>query len=273
MAERQIIIRRKLPKETRIQNNIIWDDNLSHMARFAMIAMLSLPDTWDYSVRGMAVKLGISKDTMAKYMNELERAGYLKRMQEHGSNGAFTKACYILTDVPWSFDEEESPCPKNSDTDAPCPNLPDPVTPDPINSPQKKRTKQKRRTKQENPPISPMGDVSDPDTKGGSTELMPKHRPERFSGFWSYYPRHVKRDRAVAAWDRLKPDDALIDTMGRALAKQVAFWNATGTELKFIPHAATWLNQKRWADPPEEYQLSGQRGQPSGGWAEDREVL
>ena len=75
MAERQIIINRKLPRETRIQNSIIWDENLSPMARFSLIAMLSLPDSWDYSVRGMAAKLGISKDTMSKYMRELEKAG------------------------------------------------------------------------------------------------------------------------------------------------------------------------------------------------------
>lgn len=124
--------------------------------------------------------------------------------------------------------------------------------------------------------MSEVGHASTPDptvSVGKKAGALPKHKPQRFLDFWLYYPRHVKRDRAVAAWDRLKPSDELIDTMGRALAKQVAYWNATGTELQFIPHAATWINQKRWTDPPEEYQLSGQRGQPSGGWAEDREVL
>ena len=71
MAERQIIIHRTMPKETRIQNSIIWDKKLSIMARFSLIAMLSLPDTWDYSVRGMAIILDISKDTMSKYLREI----------------------------------------------------------------------------------------------------------------------------------------------------------------------------------------------------------
>ena len=111
MAQGQIIIRRKKTNETRIQNNIIWDENISTMARFSLIAMLSMREGWDYSVRGMASMLHVSKDTMSKYIRELEEAGYLKRMQIQGENGQFGKATYVLTDVPWDFGEE--PCPKN----------------------------------------------------------------------------------------------------------------------------------------------------------------
>lgn len=115
-------------------------------------------------------------------------------------------------------------------------------------------------------------DTSDTVTKRAGK--MPKCKPERFQGFWDYYPRHLKRDRAVAAWDRLKPDDGLIDTMGRALVKQVAYWNATNTDIHYIPHASTWLNQKYWEAPPEEYQLPNQSApEGTGGWAEDREVF
>lgn len=121
--------------------------------------------------------------------------------------------------------------------------------------------------------MSKSGRSSDSDTAEKKQKQMPKHKPERFQGFWDYYPRHVKRDRAVAAWDKLKPDDELIGIMGRALAKQVAYWNAVGKELQFIPHAASWINQQRWNDPPEEYQLSGRTEQPSGGWADSKEVL
>ena len=49
----------------------------------------------------------------------------------------------------------------------------------------------------------------------------PEWKPERFAGLWSYYPRKGRKNkqRAIAAWDKLQPDDTLIDTMARALAK------------------------------------------------------
>lgn len=168
MAERQIIIRRNLPKETRVQNSIIWDKNLSVMARFSLIAMFSLPDSWDYSVRGMAVLLGVSKDTMSKYIKELETAGYIKRTQTHGEKGTFSKSVYILTDTPGDFgNEDDLPCPKNYDTDEQCPNSSAPVTPAPVKSPQKKRTEEKKRTKQVTPK-APTGGQAFKRAQGGS---------------------------------------------------------------------------------------------------------
>lgn len=160
MANGQIIIRRARAKDTRIQNRIIWDDSISQMARFSLIAMLSLPETWDYSVRGMAVMLKVSKDTMGKYIKELEGAGYLKRKQGKSDAGKFSGSQYILTDTPGDFGEEE-PCPNISDTDRkkeePCPSFPDPELPDPEKSPQKKRnTEQWKRTEQQNTPLTPQ---------------------------------------------------------------------------------------------------------------------
>ena len=99
---------------------------------------------------------------------------------------------------------------------------------------------------------------------------LPKWKPERFSAFWKFYPRGENKQRAVRAWDKLKPDDALIAVMGRALAKQKAspdWQRGIG-----IPHASTWLNGRRWED--EQRKLPQSPPQPQGsGWAEDREVL
>lgn len=162
MAQRQIIIRRTRASDTRIQNRIIWDNDISQMARFCLIAMLSLPDSWDYSVRGMASMLKISKDTMGKYIKELEDAGYLKRKQTKCEAGRFSNTQYILTDTPGDFGGEE-PCHNFSGTDgeeaAPCPNLPAPELPAPEKSPQKKRSPEqwKRPEQQNNPPSPPSG--------------------------------------------------------------------------------------------------------------------
>jgi len=87
---------------------------------------------------------------------------------------------------------------------------------------------------------------------------LPTWKPQRFEKFWAYYSAHARgesRAKAVRAWDKLKPDDALIATMGRALERQIESedWKrGIG-----IPYASTWLNNARWEDvgmakPPEE---------------------
>lgn len=97
---------------------------------------------------------------------------------------------------------------------------------------------------------------------------LPKWKPERFSAFWKFYPRGENKQRAVRAWDKLKPDDALIAVMGRALARQKAspdWQRGIG-----IPHASTWLNGRRWED---EQRKPNQQQQQERGWADDWEAL
>ena len=73
----------------------------------------------------------------------------------------------------------------------------------------------------------------------------------RFESFWSAYPRKVGKGNARKAWDRLKPPDALVDRMLAAITSQAksSQWRKDGG--RFIPHPATWLNQSRWEDDPD----------------------
>lgn len=82
--------------------------------------------------------------------------------------------------------------------------------------------------------------------RGRRTKSTAEWKPERFEGFWKFYPRGEGRQAAIRAWDRLRPDDALIVEIGRALTAQKASpeWMA-GIG---IPHASTYLNQQRWTD-------------------------
>jgi hypothetical protein len=77
----------------------------------------------------------------------------------------------------------------------------------------------------------------------------PNWKPERFAGFWQYYPIHTSKQAAIRAWDQLKPGDELIARIGKALRRQMAtdsWQRGVG-----IPYAATYLNQRRWEDDPE----------------------
>jgi hypothetical protein len=72
--------------------------------------------------------------------------------------------------------------------------------------------------------------------------------PPGFDEFWSAYPRKTAKTAAAKAYARLRPDADLQFLMLVAVARQAASpaWTKDGGE--FIPHAATWINGRRWED-------------------------
>lgn len=84
-----------------------------------------------------------------------------------------------------------------------------------------------------------------------NTPIPPAKTPgaiERFSRFWSAYPKKVGKDAAQKAFDKRKPDEELLQTMLAMIDKQIGSpeWEKNGGQ--FIPNPATWLNGGRWKD-------------------------
>ncbi len=73
---------------------------------------------------------------------------------------------------------------------------------------------------------------------------------ERFARFWESYPRKVGKDAAWRAWQKRRPDEALLGRMVAALEwqRQTPGWCKDGGQ--FIPHPSTWLNRGSWDDEP-----------------------
>lgn len=92
-----------------------------------------------------------------------------------------------------------------------------------------------------------------PPRRSRDYKAVPDVLPERFAGFWEFYRTHVpegsnagNRQKAIRAWDKLAPDDALATTMAKALASQVK--SANWKSGIGVPHASTWLNNHGWED-------------------------
>lgn len=97
------------------------------------------------------------------------------------------------------------------------------------------------------PIIPPQGDgEKKPKRKRRKSKQAPDWCPERFAGFWAMYPRGENKQRAIEAWDKLQPSSELIDTIARSLKRQVA--SEAWQNKKYIPHASTYLNDRRWED-------------------------
>ena len=81
-----------------------------------------------------------------------------------------------------------------------------------------------------------------------STLKSTKESERLFDKFWSLYPRHEGKQAAVKAFNKLNPDEALLETMINAIVKQKQ--SDQWSDPQYIPHPATWLNGHRWEDEP-----------------------
>lgn len=66
-----------------------------------------------------------------------------------------------------------------------------------------------------------------------------------FVRFWSAYPRKTAKQAALKAFHKLTPDNTLLTLMLAAIATQE---KNEQWQRGIIPHASTWLNQRRWED-------------------------
>ena len=85
---------------TTMSNFHLRDPNLSNKARGLLSTMLSLPDNWDYTTRGLAKICKDGVDGITAQLKELEQYGYLVRHRIRDSNGRITDMEYIIYERP-----------------------------------------------------------------------------------------------------------------------------------------------------------------------------
>ena len=223
---------------TVLPNGILRDTGLSLKTKGLFAIILSLPETWDYSVAGLATVAGCGRDAIRSALGEMEQAGYLTRTRSHGEGGKFTGVIYNIRD-------QAEPLSGKPTTVEPTLEKPSSENPTQLN-------KDISNKDLINPHSPPEGDKLQRKKRQRRSKSVPAWKPERFEAFWDYYPRGEDRMGAVEEWDKLQPDDALIDRMARALARQKAseeWQRGIG-----IPYACRWLRKRRWEDVPAQPQ-------------------
>lgn len=71
---------------------------------------------------------------------------------------------------------------------------------------------------------------------------------KKFDALWEAYPRKDSKAKALQAFSKIAPDEQLYAQIlaGVKRAETSEQWCKDGGA--FIPHASTWLNQRRWED-------------------------
>lgn len=117
---------------TVICNHHLKDMNLSLKAKGLLSIMLSLPDTWNYTTRGLAAICKEGVDAIRSGIQELEKAGYIIRRRLRGPDGRITDTEYVIYEQP--IQPNTPPAPEEPDapsSGAEGPDMPAPHTENP----------------------------------------------------------------------------------------------------------------------------------------------
>ena len=127
---------------TVMSNHHLRDTDLSLKSKGLLSMMLSLPEDWNYTTRGLAKICKEGTDSIGSALKELERAGYIVRNRLRDSKGKIADVEYIIYETPHP-PEPDGPCEEAPDTACPDTENPDMDTPGLENRPQLNKDKRK----------------------------------------------------------------------------------------------------------------------------------
>lgn len=118
---------------TVMANYHLRDISLSLKAKGLLSLMLSLPEGWDYTTKGLACICKDGVDSICSTVKELEKAGYVQRRRLRNELGHLTEIEYTILEKPVrTASSEESALPDSSAKTGRTPKRENPVLDDPV---------------------------------------------------------------------------------------------------------------------------------------------
>lgn len=159
-------------------NHHLRNKELSLKAKGLLSLMLSLPDDWDYTTKGLACICKDGVDSICAAIKELEKAGYVQRRRLRDAQGRLTDVEYTIMEKPVS-----PPALSNS------PKREKPILDNPVlDFPEQEKPRQ-GKPEQENPAQLSIQELN---TDQSNTDLSTTH---------SFLPAGVPADRQKDALD------------------------------------------------------------------------
>lgn len=91
-------LKKKITRDfTTIHNTMLWDMLLGATERGLLLTMLSLPDNWNFSIKGLSHILQDGCAKIGKALHHLEAAGYLVRRRIY-QDGKITEWEYLFSE-------------------------------------------------------------------------------------------------------------------------------------------------------------------------------
>ena len=93
---------------TIMSNHHLRDKKLSLKAKGLLSLILSLPEDWDYTLKGLSYICKEGVDAVRMAVKELEDSGYIERRRFRNERGQLKSIEYIIHEIPETAEEEDT---------------------------------------------------------------------------------------------------------------------------------------------------------------------
>ena len=131
---------------TVMSNHHLQDKRLSLKAKGLLSYMLSLPDDWDYSLKGLTTGCRDGIDSVRSTVRELEARGYLRRRKVRDARGRIVDYNYEVFELPQKESAEDVPVPASDSPSSENPTSGFPTLENPIQQNTNKQNTKRQST-------------------------------------------------------------------------------------------------------------------------------
>lgn len=231
-----------------IDNAVLQNVNLSWEARGFLAYLLSLPNDWNFTVRGLVKQTGSSKNVILRLMNELKAAGYIKLERKKDKDGRFTQSSWHIYESPFeNHNIQKRNTVKTEHGENGTPYSRNTVKPESrLAEHGEKGTIQITNINKE---------LIEQNTKENKTGDLLSEVETMFLQFWSIYPKKVDKKGSFRAFKNIPKLKEAFPGIMRALEiqKQSIQWSKDNGQ--YIPNPTTYIHQERWLTVTEKDEL------------------
>ena len=141
------VFRIEKTRDYTVMSNHLRNAGLSLKSKGLLSMMLSLPEDWNYTTRGLAKICKEGTDSIGSALKELERAGYIVRNRLRDSKGKIVDVKYVIYETPHPPDTGQ-PC--EAEPNTACPNTENPDMDNPCLQNRPQLNKEKRTPEEQN---------------------------------------------------------------------------------------------------------------------------
>ena len=243
---------------TIIDNFVLQNINLSWEARGFLVYLLSLPNDWSFTVRGLMKQTGSSKSTILRLMNELKAAGYIKLVKNKDKDGRFTSSSWHIYES--AFESHISQKRNTAKTEH-----------------GENGTRSERNTVKPESGFTERGENGTIQSTNNNKVLNIQSTKENktlkkedgvlseaeklFLDFWSVYPKKVDKKGAFRAFKNIPKLKETYPAIMRALEIQKASQQWMKDNGQYIPNPTTYIHQERWLSVNEAEEIQAAQDQ------------
>ena len=229
---------------TQVSNAVLRNVNLSWEARGFLCYLLSLPDDWSFSIKGLVKQTGATEHTVKRLVKELQLEGYVVLTRHTNDRGKVVKWTWDIYETGNKVQMLKSPqveitrCGENQMVAEPDSGSTTCGKTASIQITNINKELKKQITKENKQQDGVLSEV----------ETM-------FLKFWSIYPKKVDKKGSFRAFKNIPKLKEVFPGILQALEIQTKSAQWTKDHGQYIPNPTTYIHQERWLTVSETDEL------------------